>query len=266
MADRQPIVLVSGAFAELPPGDGIIGASVTLISNPSGLYTLGGELGYDGTAITALASGNAALSDVAGAVASGNAALVDSAEALASGNAALTLAVAEGGALASGNAALADAATALASGNAGISLAIASGNVAQASGNAALADVGGKYDKTGGPISGTVRVQAQSYSDVRDEGLENGTITLDFGSANNFKMTLTGTSTLGAPTNASGGQSGSIFILQDGTGSRTLAYNAVFAFAGGTAPTLTTAASGQDALLYYVQDPSTIITTSVLNV
>ena len=122
MADRQPIVLVSGAFAELPPGDGIIGASVTLISNPSGLYTLGGELGYDGTAITALASGNAALTDVAGAVASGNAALVDSAEALASGNAALTLAVAEGGALASGNAALADAATALASGNAGIAL------------------------------------------------------------------------------------------------------------------------------------------------
>ena len=262
MADRQPIVLVSGAFAELPPGDGIIGASVTLISNPSGLYTLGGELGYDGTAITALASGNAALSDVAGASASGNAALVDSAEALASGNAALTLAVAEGGALASGNAALADAATALASGNAGI----ADAATALASGNAALTDVGGKYDKTGGPISGTVRVQAQSYSDVRDEGLESGTITLDFGSSNNFKMTLTGTSTLGAPTNASGGQSGSIFILQDGTGSRTLAYNAVFAFAGGTAPTLTTAASGQDALLYYVQDASTIITTSVLNV
>ena len=262
MADRQPIVLVSGAFAELPPGDGIIGASVTLISNPSGLYTLGGELGYDGTAITALASGNAALSDVAGAIASGNAALVDSAEALASGNAALTLAVAEGGALASGNAALADAATALASGNAGI----ADAATALASGNAALTDVGGKYDKTGGPISGTVRVQKQSYSDVRDEGLENGTITLDFGSSNNFQMTLTGTSTLGAPTNASGGQSGSIFILQDGTGSRTLAYNAVFAFAGGTAPTLTTAASGQDALLYYVQDPSTIITTSVLNV
>ena len=262
MADRQPIVLVSGAFAELPPGDGIIGASVTLISNPSGLYTLGGELGYDGTAITALASGNAALSDVAGAIASGNAALVDSAEALASGNAALTLAVAEGGALASGNAALADAATALASGNAGI----ADAATALASGNAALTDVGGKYDKTGGPISGTVRVQAQSYSDVRDEGLESGTITLDFGSSNNFKMTLTGTSTLGAPTNASGGQSGSIFILQDGTGSRTLAYNAVFAFAGGSAPTLTTAASGQDALLYYVQDASTIITTSVLNV
>ena len=262
MADRQPIVLVSGAFAELPPGDGIIGASVSLISNPSGLYTLGGELGYDGTAITALASGNAALSDVAGAIASGNAALVDSAEALASGNAALTLAVAEGGALASGNAALADAATALASGNAGI----ADAATALASGNAALTDVGGKYDKTGGPISGTVRVEKQSYADVRDEGLESGTITLDFGSSNNFKMTLTGTSTLGAPTNASGGQSGSIFILQDGTGSRTLAYNAVFAFAGGTAPTLTTAASGQDALLYYVQDPSTIITTSVLNV
>ena len=262
MADRQPIVLVSGAFAELPPGDGIIGASVSLISNPSGLYTLGGELGYDGTAITALASGNAALADVAGASASGNAALVDAAEALASGNAALTLAVAEEGALASGNAALADAATALASGNA----ALVDASTALASGNAALTDVGGKYDKTGGPISGNVRTQSQTYADIRDEGLESGTITLDFGSSNNFQMTLTGNGTLGAPTNASGGQSGSIFILQDGTGSRTLGYNAVFAFAGGTAPTLTTTASGQDALLYYVQDASTIITTSVLNV
>lgn len=262
MADRQPIVLVSGAFAELPPGDGIIGASVTLISNPSGLYTLGGEIGYDGTAITALASGNAALADVAGASASGNAALVDAAEALASGNAALTLAVAEEGALASGNAALVDAATALASGNAGI----ADAATALASGNAALTDVGGKYDKTGGPISGNVRTQSQTYADIRDEGLESGTITLDFGSSNNFQMTLTGNGTLGAPTNASGGQSGSIFILQDGTGSRTLAYNAVFAFAGGTAPTLTTTASGQDALLYYVQDASTIITTSILNI
>jgi len=184
MADRQPIVLVSGAFTELPTGDGIIGASVTLISNPSGLYTLGGELGYDGTAITALASGNAALADVAGASASGNAALADAATALASGNAALTLAVAEGGALASGNAALADAATALASGNA----ALTDSAEALASGNAALTDVAGKYDKTGGPISGTVRVQAQSYADVRDEGLESGTITLDFGSSNNFKM------------------------------------------------------------------------------
>mgnify|MGYP003147180030 FL=1 len=262
MADRQPIVLVSGAFAELPPGDGIIGASVTLISNPSGLYTLGGELGYDGTAITALASGNAALADLTGASASGNAALVDAAEALASGNAALTLAVAEEGALASGNAALVDAATALASGNA----ALVDASTALASGNAALTDVSGKYDKTGGPISGNVRVQSQSYSDIKAEGLESGTITLDFGSSNNFEMTLTGNGTLGAPTNASGGQSGAIFILQDGTGSRTLAYNAVFAFAGGTAPTLTTAASGQDALLYYVQDASTIITTSVLNV
>ena len=177
----------------------------------------------------------------------------------ASGGAALEVAVE---ALASGNAALVEAEEALASGNAGI----ADAATALASGNAALTDVGGKYDKTGGPISGTVRTQSETYADIRDEGLENGTITLDFGSYNNFQMALTGNGTLGAPTNASGGQSGSIFILQDGTGSRTLAYNAVFAFAGGSAPTLTTTASGQDALLYYVQDASTIITTSVLDI
>ena len=78
-------------------------------------------------------------------------------------------------------------------------------------------------------------------------------------------MTLTGTSTLGAPTNASGGQSGSIFILQDGTGSRTLAYNAVFAFAGGTAPTLTTTASGVDVISFYVSSPTEIQSVAVLN-
>ena len=230
MADRQPIVLVSGAFAELPPGDGIIGASVTLISNPSGLYTLGGELGYDGTAITALASGNAALSDVAGAIASGNAALVDSAEALASGNAALV-----------------DVST------------------AQASGNAALVDLGGKYDKTGGPITGTVTIRDQSIGEVADQGVRNGTITLDFGSANNFEFVLDGNGTLGAPTNASGGQCGAITIRQDSTGSRTMAYNAVFNFAGGTAPTLTTTASGVDVISFYVSSSTEIQSVAVLN-
>ena len=134
-----------------------------------------------------------------------------------------------------------------------------------ASGNAALTDVSGKYDKTGGPITGTVTIKDQSIGEVGNQGVRNGTITLDFASANNFEFVLDGTSTLGAPTNASGGQCGAITIRQDSTGSRTLAYNAVFNFAGGTAPTLTTTASGVDIISFYVSSPTEIQSVSVLD-
>ena len=209
----------------------------------------------------ATASGGAALEIAVEALASGNAALVDVSAAQASGNAGISLALAEQGALASGNAALVNAATALASGNAGI----VDASTALASGNAALTDVLGKYDKTGGPITGTVTIQDQSIGTVGNQGVRNGTITLDFASANNFEFVLDGTSTLGAPTNASGGQCGAITIRQDGTGSRTLAYNAVFNFAGGTAPTLTTTASGVDVISFYVSSPTEIQSVAVLN-
>ena len=178
--------------------------------------------------------------------------------ATASGGAALEIAVE---ALASGNAALTDSVEALASGNAGI----ADAATALASGNAALSDVSGKYDKTGGPITGTVSIEDQSIGVVGNQGVRNGTITLDFASANNFEFVLDGTSTLGAPTNASGGQCGAITVRQDGTGSRTLAYNAVFNFAGGTAPTLTTTASGVDVISFYVSSPTEIQSVAVLD-
>lgn len=206
-------------------------------------------------AVEALASGNAALTDSLEALASGNAGIADAVTALASGNAGISLAIA------SGNAAAADAATALASGNA----AIVDASTALASGNAALTDVSGKYDKTGGPVTGTVTIRDQSIGEVANQGVRNGTITLDFGSANNFEFVLDGTSTLGAPTNASGGQCGAITVRQDGTGSRTLAYNAVFNFAGGTAPTLTTTASGVDVISFYVSSPTEIQSVAVLN-
>jgi hypothetical protein len=65
MAIRKPLIIVSGVTSELPPGDTVEGVQVTLVSNPSGLYITGTDLGYDGSAErlaeTALASGNAAL-------------------------------------------------------------------------------------------------------------------------------------------------------------------------------------------------------------
>jgi len=70
--------------------------------------------------------------------------------------------------------------------------------------------------------------------------------------SNNYSVTLAGNRTLANPTNTVAGQSGSIFITQDGTGSRTLAYGSNFKFVGGTAPTLSTTAAAVDRLDYVV--------------
>ncbi len=71
--------------------------------------------------------------------------------------------------------------------------------------------------------------------------------------SNNFQITLGGNRTLNAPTNQVAGQSGSIFIIQDSTGSRTLTYNTAWDFAGGAAPVLTTAAGSCDRIDYIVK-------------
>ena len=92
------------------------------------------------------------------------------------------------------------------------------------------------------------------------------TIAVDLSLGNNFSVTLAGNRTLGAPTNQTAGQSGVIVVTQDSTGSRTLAYNSVYKFAGGTAPTLTTTASAVDVLAYYVESSTRITVTSLLNV
>jgi hypothetical protein len=84
------------------------------------------------------------------------------------------------------------------------------------------------------------------------------TIATDLSLGNQFQVTLGGSRTLGAPTNVVAGQSGVIRVVQDGTGSRTLAYNSVFKFPGGTAPTLTTTANAVDLLAYHVESTTRI--------
>ena len=78
-------------------------------------------------------------------------------------------------------------------------------------------------------------------------------ISVDLNSGQNFTLTLAGNRTLDNPTNCVAGQVGSVFIVQDGTGSRTLAYGSSWDFPGGTAPVLTTDAAGVDRLDYIVQ-------------
>ena len=88
---------------------------------------------------------------------------------------------------------------------------------------------------------------------------ETATITVDLALSNNFTVTLTGTATaVGAPTNAVAGQSGSIFIVQDAGGGNTLGWNTAWKWAGGTAPTLSTAGDAVDRVDYIVKGASEI--------
>ena len=88
----------------------------------------------------------------------------------------------------------------------------------------------------------------------------------DFGSSNNFIVTLGGNRTLNNPTGVTTGQSGVIFVKQDGTGSRTLGIHSHYHFAGGTAPTFTTTANAVDVIGYVAYGATTIACTTTLDV
>jgi len=117
--------------------------------------------------------------------------------------------------------------------------------------------------------TGTTRVLTAPDADVTIAGLEkaqeftktqnfNATTLVDGASiswdasANQVtSVTITDNRTMAAPTNLVDGAVYLLVIIQDGTGSRTMSWNAVFKFTGGTAPTLTTTASAKDILVFY---------------
>ena len=84
------------------------------------------------------------------------------------------------------------------------------------------------------------------------------TITLDFKTGNNFTTTLTGNTTFANPTTLVAGQSGVIFIIQDGTGGRTAAFGSYWDFSDGTAPTLSTGADAVDMIAWIARSSTKI--------
>tara|TARA_E500000318_G_scaffold89990_1_gene87707 strand:+ start:525 stop:1919 length:1395 start_codon:yes stop_codon:yes gene_type:complete len=89
-------------------------------------------------------------------------------------------------------------------------------------------------------------------------------VTIDLANTNVFNLTLGTNSNLNRPSNITVGQAGTIFVSQDGTGSRTLSYSSVWDFVGGTAPTLTTTASAVDRIDYVVFSTSRIQAVATL--
>ena len=76
------------------------------------------------------------------------------------------------------------------------------------------------------------------------------TVTWDSLSQPVAKVTLAGNRTLGLPADSQTGAFISILLIQDGTGSRTVTFNAAYEFTGDVAPTLTTTANKGDLFVF----------------
>lgn len=76
--------------------------------------------------------------------------------------------------------------------------------------------------------------------------------------SNVYELTLGGNRTMNAPTGIKPGYTYILFLIQDGTGSRTVTWNSVFKWAGGTAPTLSTGAGAVDVLTFVARSTSAL--------
>ena len=91
-----------------------------------------------------------------------------------------------------------------------------------------------------------------AVANVEDTLTDGATITWDVIDSPVAKVTLAGNRTLSAPSGTTpiSGQFISLLIIQDGTGGRTITWNAVYEFALDTAPTLTATASLGDLFTF----------------
>ena len=119
--------------------------------------------------------------------------------------------------------------------------------------------------------------KSQRGSITTQNSTSGGTITLDLANNNYFILsdnagngTLgsdnSGAYTLANPSNIVAGQSGSIFVTQDSTGGRTLGVGTYWHFAGGTAPTLSTAGDSVDRIDYVVLSSTVIHAVATLDI
>ena len=122
----------------------------------------------------------------------------------------------------------------------------ATGNNPDIKASGSDANVGISFTTTG---SGFIKFNDAAYNP--EATLTDGaTITWDAQAQPVAKVTLAGNRTLAAASNGVAGQFVCLVVIQDGTGSRTLTWNAAYEFASDTAPTLTTTANLGDLFVF----------------
>lgn len=102
---------------------------------------------------------------------------------------------------------------------------------------------------TGIDVTGNVIYSGSSLT-VEDTLTDGSTITWNAINSPVAKVTLAGNRTITVSNNLGTGQYISVLVIQDGTGSRTLTWNAAYEFKDDTAPTLTTTASKGDLFTF----------------
>ena len=112
---------------------------------------------------------------------------------------------------------------------------------------------------------GVVTVKNGAVAEI-DTLTSGTTITPDFAASCNFTVTLGHNATIANPSNLVAGQSGSIFLVQDGTGNRTASWGSYWDFAGGSPTDLSTAANTVDRVDYIVRSSTSIHAVFTLNV
>ena len=106
--------------------------------------------------------------------------------------------------------------------------------------------------------SGIITAQAGAVAEIGTLS-DGATVTPDLATHCNFTITLGGNRTLANPSNVVAGQSGSIFVVQDGTGGRSFnSFGSYWDFIGGTVPTFTSTAGAVDRLDYIVRSSTKI--------
>jgi len=104
--------------------------------------------------------------------------------------------------------------------------------------------------------SDTIACLGQSNSYTKQQGfaqtalVDGASIAWDVSTNQSATVTLGGNRTLANPTNAIAGFTYRLKVIQDGSGSRTLAYGSAYKFPGGNTPTLTTTGSAYDILWF----------------
>ena len=107
-----------------------------------------------------------------------------------------------------------------------------------------------KADSTSVALLGTAQEYTRTHNFNATTLVEGTSIAWDLSQNQVAKVTLAGNRTLSNPTNAVDGAVYILVVKQDGTGGRTLSFSSDYKFSGGTAPTLTTAASKADVITF----------------
>jgi len=114
-------------------------------------------------------------------------------------------------------------------------------------------------------IINTANIWTKAQGTILTQLTDAATIAIDLSASNAYEVQLGGNRTLGVPTGlANAVRTGTINILQDGTGSRTIAFAWPYQFVGGTAPTLSTGKYVFDQLNYILNHYLTSIVTMTI--